>query len=241
MTAVDETRAVTRGTEPALDTPTAGDPRDAQPFSQRMRESTRTEHSSAETRGFITALMGGELTELDYWRMLGQYRPVYEALEEATLRALDDEKHAAMVAAFHDERLFRATAIRADFTARFGTEDPVIDGVSLTTALPGTARYAERIRQASVPALLAHHYLRYLGDLSGGQAIGALVARHYAVPREQLTMWDFSDIETPKRVKDAYRARLDDSIAPEVQDEYLAEVRHGYQLAGDLFAELDRR
>ncbi len=84
------------------------------------------------------------------------------------------------------------------------------------------------------------HYLRYLGDLSGGQAIGALVARHYAVPREQLTMWDFSEIDAPKRVKDDYRELLDAISDPSVQEELLAEARIGYALAGELFGALDR-
>ena len=91
-----------------------------------------------------------------------------------------------------------------------------------------------------MPQLLAHHYLRYLGDLSGGQAIGALVARHYQVPREQLTMWDFSDIDAPKRVKDAYRAHLDEITDPAVREEFLAETKLGYELAGELFTALER-
>ncbi|WP_152351685.1 biliverdin-producing heme oxygenase [Brachybacterium subflavum] len=215
----------------ALDTPIA-------PFAQRLREATRAEHSDAESKGFITALMGGELGELDYWRLLGQYLPLYIALEEAIGEAAGRSE---LAASFHDERLARADAIRADLTARFGTVDPVVDGVRLAAPLAATLSYAERIRSASVPALLAHHYLRYLGDLSGGQAIGALVARHYAVPREQLTMWDFSEIDAPKRVKDAYRARLDAITDPAVQEEFLAEAREGYRLAGALFAGLDPR
>jgi heme oxygenase len=215
----------------ALDTPTA-------PFAQRLREATRAEHSDAESKGFITALMGGELGEVDYWRLLGQYLPLYDALEEAFAAAA---ARSELAAAFHDPRLARADAIRADLAARFDSADPVVDGVRLTAPLPATRAYAERIRGASVPALLAHHYLRYLGDLSGGQAIGALVARHYAVPREQLTMWDFSEIDAPKRVKDAYRARLDGITDPAVQEEFLAEAREGYRLAGALFAGLDPR
>jgi heme oxygenase len=215
----------------ALDTSTA-------PFSQRLREATRAEHSDAESKGFITALMGGELGELDYWRLLGQYLPLYDALEETFAAAA---ARSELAAAFHDPRLARADAIRADLAARFDSADPVVDGVRLTAPLPATRAYAERIRGASVPALLPHHYLRYLGDLSGGQAIGALVARHYAVPREQLTMWDFSEIDAPKRVKDAYRARLDGITDPAVQEEFLAEAREGYRLAGALFAGLDPR
>ncbi len=51
-----------------------------------------------------------------------------------------------------------------------------------------------------MPQLPARHCLRCLGDLSGGQAIGALVARHCRVPRGQLAMWDVSDIDRPEHV-----------------------------------------
>jgi heme oxygenase len=212
------------GQDPAVETEPA-------PFSVVLREATREEHSSAEHRGFIRRLMQGELSEADYWRLLAQYLPVYEALEDAIARAAQTDP---LAASFHDPRLARAAAIRADFIARFG-EDPLID-----EPLPITRTYAERIRTAAVPALLAHHYLRYLGDLSGGQAIGALVARHYGVPPEQLTMWDFSEIDSPKRVKDAYRARLDTLTDPAVREAYLAEAAQGYLLAGEMFEALDR-
>lgn len=201
------------------------------PFSQVLREATREEHTAAETRGFITRLMGGELEEGDYWRLMAQYLPVYQALEEAIDAAAAQDE---LAAAFHDPRLARVGAIRRDLAARFG-QDAEID-----PPLPITAQYARRIREAEVPQLLAHHYLRYLGDLSGGQAIGALVARHYGVPREQLAMWDFSDIDKPKRVKDEYRARLDGITDPRVREEFLAETKRGYELAGELFAALDR-
>jgi heme oxygenase len=216
----------------------AGESAETRPFSQRLREATRAEHSGAESTGFITALMGGELEEIDYWRLLGQYLPLYEALEEATARAAADSP---LVASFHDERLARAGAIRNDLRTRFATESPEVSGVVLTEPLEITRDYAERIRRAPEAALLAHHYLRYLGDLSGGQAIGALVARHYGIPREQLTMWDFSEIDAPKRVKDAYRARIDTITDPAAQEQYLGEAAEGYRLAGALFAALDRR
>ena len=200
-------------------------------FSVVLRDATREEHTAAEERGFITQLMGGELSEADYWRLLAQYLPLYEALEQAIEAAAAEDD---LAAAFHDPRFARVAAIRADLAARFGADHEI------DAPLPITARYAHRIRTSSVPQLLAHHYLRYLGDLSGGQAIGALVARHYQVPREQLTMWDFSDIDAPKRVKDAYRAHLDEITDPAVREEFLAETKLGYELAGELFTALER-
>lgn len=43
-----------------------------------------------------------------------------------------------------------------------------------------------------------------------------------------------------QRVKDEYRRRLDEITDPDVQEEFLAETKRGYELAGELFAALDR-
>lgn len=91
-----------------------------------------------------------------------------------------------------------------------------------------------------MPQLVAHHCLRCLGDLTGGQAIGALVARHCRVPRGQLAMRDVSDIDRPERVKDEHRARLDEITAPQVREALPAETQLGYEPAGELVAALDR-
>jgi len=91
-----------------------------------------------------------------------------------------------------------------------------------------------------VPQLPARHCLRCLGDLSGGQAIGALVARHCRVPRGQLAMWDVSDIDRPEHVKDEHLARLDEITAPRVREALLAETQPGYEPAGELDTALGR-
>src|SRR5699024_8513215 len=54
---------------------------------------------------------------------------------------------------------------------------------------------------------IAHHYTRYLGDLSGGQAIRTLMRRHYGLPKTSLTMWDFTEAGKTKPYKEAYRRR----------------------------------
>ncbi|WP_431712105.1 biliverdin-producing heme oxygenase [Glutamicibacter uratoxydans] len=95
---------------------------------------------------------------------------------------------------------------------------------------------------ATEPArLVAHHYLRYLGDLSGGLAIGKLVARHYGIGYEALNMWDFGEIEKPKLYKDAYRAKLDALGAdPQIGAAILDEAKRGFQWNKAIFEDLLR-
>ena len=51
---------------------------------------------------------------------------------------------------------------------------------------------------------LAHHYARYLGDLSGGQAVAVLMARHYGATPEQLCFYDFAELGSVVDAKREY-------------------------------------
>lgn len=76
--------------------------------------------------------------------------------------------------------------------------------------MPAATDYAGRLRAGHTPEMmLANHYVRYLGDLSGGQVIARLVKRHYEVSPAGLTFYHFAQIPKPKPYKDAYRAALD--------------------------------
>lgn len=87
---------------------------------------------------------------------------------------------------------------------------------------------------------VAHHYTRSLGDLSGGQAIGRILARTYELEQPQgVEFYDFVAIPKPKPYKDAYRARLDALPLDEAgRHVVLAEVKDVFALNGALFAEL---
>jgi heme oxygenase len=90
--------------------------------------------------------------------------------------------------------------------------------------------------------LVAHHYLRYLGDLSGGQIIRRLVGRAYGLDTDGVRFYVFDEIPKPKPFKDAYRAALD--AVPWDEEEkarVVAEVSLAFRLNRDLFADLGER
>jgi heme oxygenase (biliverdin-producing, ferredoxin) len=168
------------------------------PVSVRVREHTAAAHRRAETRVFITALMGGELDLAAYARYLAALAPVYAAIEARAPQPSDP--------AILDPRLARLDAIEHDLAAL---------GVApwREQRLPdASTRYAEHlaaIETRELPRYLAHHYTRYLGDLSGGQAIGALMSRHYGATPDQLTFFDFRALGSPVAFKRSYRDGLD--------------------------------
>ena len=154
-----------------------------QRFSARLKASTKRVHDNAEHSTFMEDLMGGKLDTSAYLRLINQYTYIYEALEEIS-RNLRESGN-SLTDPFTLEGLDRTAAIHHDIRALGQTE--------IDSPLPATIEYVARIKATAqaTERFLAHHYLRYLGDLSGGQAVAALVARHYGIARDALTMYSF--------------------------------------------------
>jgi heme oxygenase len=197
-----------------------------------LRQASAEDHRATESRPFITRLTDGSLSLDAYARYLGQLRWIYEALES---RPRDD-------LAVFDPRLHRRDAIEADLAA-LGAGD----AAATHPPLPATARYAAHLsalagspdRLDSTVRYLAHHYTRYLGDLSGGQAVAALVARHYGAGEHQLAFARFPELGPVVEAKRRYRQQLNALPLDEAEvGELVHEVRRAFAFNGAIFDEL---
>lgn len=216
-----------------VDTDLPADLPDA-PLSTAMREGSREEHEAAEGSVFMSELLGGRVSAAGYAAYLLRLRLVYDALETAG-RA---HRHDPLVAAVHDEHLERLAALDADL-------DHWAPGASREVDSPAAAAYAERVRVASAEwggLHVAHHYTRYLGDLSGGQAIGRVLDRDFGLEGRGTAFYAFPAVPKPKPYKDAYRARLDAlGTTPAQKARIVAEVQTAFRLNRAVFAELGDR
>ncbi|GAA1763522.1 biliverdin-producing heme oxygenase [Nocardioides hankookensis] len=205
-------------------------------LSAAMREGSLAEHQAAEDSSFMSELLGGRVNERGYADYLLRLRVAYAAMEEL-VRAHGDD---AGVAAVHDEALERLAAIDADLDHWLGHEGGV-----RTVDSPAADAYRQRLVDAAAqwPTLLvAHHYTRYLGDLSGGQAIGRILDRTFGLDGAGIAFYDFPEIAKPKIYKDGYRARLDAlDLTAEEQERVVDEVQTAFRLNQALFAELGER
>ena len=200
------------------------------PLSRALHDSTMVAHEQAENAPFITRLMSGEGTPDGLVALLRQSLPVYEALEDACRRVGSDPRLAAIL----DPRLERTAALHADLEAHR------VEGRSCDVLVPAAEMYAAELRAcASDPAaLIGHHYVRYLGDLSGGQIIKTMVRRHYGL-EEGLSFYEF-DIAKPKVYKDGYRAALDALALSEAdRASALAAATRAFELNHRIFVDLE--
>lgn len=200
-------------------------------FAARVKSETQGAHDQAEDSSFMDDLLGGRLDRRAYVALLEQYLHLYRALEATEARFADAPELSDVL----DARLDRVAALEADLA-------DLLDGGAAAAPTPATQEYVERL--AALPddapeRYFAHHYLRYLGDLSGGQVIGKLAARHYDLPTESLRTWRFEGIEKHKPYKDHYRAALDAAPLSEAQrDAFIDEAQVGFVLAKKLFDSL---
>lgn len=207
-----------------------------QPLSEAVRAASQDAHGEAEQAPFVTALLAGRQPLERYARLLVQHRAVYAALEGAVPRLA----HQPELRPFLDDVLWRLPALEADVVALLGTGWQGRPGAAL---LPATLEYRERLLEVGTtwPAgWLAHHYVRYLGDLSGGQHIRRRVEDVYGIDATCGTAcFDFPGIPSPERWKGAYRAHLDAlPWGPEERASFTAEVLEGYRLSSALFEQL---
>ena len=203
------------------------------PFSAALRERSSRAHSSSEHAGFMADLMKGEGTREDYVNLVVQHWFIYEALERTAGQMRNDP----VARVFISDKLTRLPALEADLEFLIGP-----DWRDRIEPLPTTRRYVERIDQVGATwpgGFVAHHYTRYLGDLSGGQFIGRLMSRRFGFETNGIGFYLFQDIADPKAFKDVYREQLD--AAPwdaEEQERVIDEVLVAYRLNTELFEDL---
>ena len=208
---------------------------DVASLSSRLRDATRDEHERTESSPFVTALMTGRLDRSAYTALLGQTYLFYAVLEEAGDRWRGDP----VAGPYVSDALVRRDALAADLAWLSGPE-----WQADLAPLPATARYVDRLRQvcfSSRSGFVAHHYVRYLGDLSGGQIIRARLRTHYGLTGDGVRFYVFDGIAKPKVFKDGYRALLDTTPWDEGERTHLlAEANEAFRLNRGVFDDLGK-
>ena len=204
------------------------------PLSIAMREGSQEAHTAAESSAFMAELSAARVNALGVRDYLLRYREVYRTLEGL---ATELAGHAA-VDAVADPALDRLPAIEADLA--YWAE---VAGAPVPVEFhsPATDAYVDRLLEVRswAPLFVAHHYTRYLGDLSGGQVIGRVLDRELGLEGQGTAFYAFPAIPKPKPYKDGYRARLDAlDLTPEEQSLVVGEVSVAFALNQAVFTEL---
>lgn len=183
-------------------------------LSAMVREASKESHQSAENSPFMVALLKGELSTSAYCDYLSQLAPIYETLESWTTTKLP----------LFDRRLDRFERIISDMQSMCGMGMVLDETIAYAKHLKSIADAKDEIR------FLAHHYVRYLGDLSGGQAIARLVMRNMSIPPNFLSFYEFDQINDKVRYKESYREKLDNlQLSQKQVQSFISEVMIAFE------------
>ncbi|MFI7001025.1 heme oxygenase (biliverdin-producing) [Nocardia sp. NPDC050175] len=208
---------------------------EAAPFSKQIRSATEEQHNDARSSRFITDMLGGALGIDSYQRYTGQLWFVYRALE-----ARWDSLAADPIAGpFIRTELARTAELERDLAHLIGPRwrDEL-------APLPATVAYTDRIDECARdwPAgYIAHHYTRYMGDLSGGQIVRDTAERLWNLPHrgDGVRFYVFDAVANPAAFKREYRALLDGLPLDDLERRrVLDEGQRAYSMNTAVFMEL---
>ncbi|KAK0441615.1 hypothetical protein EV421DRAFT_1811715 [Armillaria borealis] len=196
----------------------------SQPLSAVLKESTKEVHQNVEHSEGAEALLRGELSKEEYARFLMMLWYIYDAFE----RALDRySTHPVLEPTYNPALLQRAPSLAADISYLLQVPESSwkthrIHSELMANTPAALTEYVTRIQDLANSAdpapLLAHSYVRYLGDLSGGQTIRHTLAKAYALEDGKgLSFYSFKELHSSKtaslgemkRIKDWFRGGMD--------------------------------
>jgi heme oxygenase len=202
-------------------------------FSVALKEASRDLHKKAENSRYMKRLLAGKLSIRRYADLVIQHYFVYQALEKAADVMRDDP----IAAPFIRDELERLPALEADLRALLGDR-----WCTLAFPTDATHEYCRRIFDVGLSwpgGFVAHHYVRYMGDLSGGQFIKQKIEKAFGIGPESGSAFYTFAIPDPAAFKDRYRSLLE--AAPwgvEERRRVIEEVLLAYQLNTRLLEEL---
>ena len=191
----------------------------------QLKEGTKVSHSAAENTKFVSSYLKGVVSKDNYKQLLTNFYYVYRAMEEE-IEKLDDFP-------LHDKLLNRTNKLETDLRYYYGVmwRDLIIPSQA-------TANYVKRIQNIEPYLLVAHHYTRYMGDLSGGQILSNIAKNALNLNDEGLKFYEF-DIPNMKEYKDKYRQTLNDlPMSSQQIDMLIDEANYAFKLNMLLFDEL---
>ncbi|MDA8708771.1 biliverdin-producing heme oxygenase [Hellea sp.] len=194
------------------------------PLVDFLKESTWALHTEAEKTGVVADIIRQRVVMKDYLNFIQNLSEVYKALESET----DWLGDYAPLQDFFTPALHRHKQLEHDYKKLR----------ALNSAIPSgeihdeTRNYCKHIRhsQKHVPvAMLAHIYVRYLGDLNGGQVLQRLLKSSLDLSDDCLSFYAFPGISDITQFRLNFRETLNRTIVTE------AELQSTKQAAMDAF------
>lgn len=205
-------------------------------LAQRLKRETHALHGQAEASVLMSALIAGTIEQGPYVALLRNLQALYGALEVALGRHRCDPRLQFATA----QPLLRSARIAQDLEtlAHQGspTDSPLV---------PAAVAYEQHLNELAAREplrLIAHAYVRYLGDLYGGQQLARGLRQRFGLHSDAGTrFYEFGSPAEVQALRHAFRAGLDAvQPSPAESDAIADEARAAFQRHIELLEQLSR-
>jgi len=204
-------------------------------LSTRLKEGTKKSHNAAENTKFVAGFLKGVLNPEEYRKLITDFYYVYDTMEK---RIQETKDPLASILKQWGAKLYRTAFLQRDLRYYYG---PMWrDQLQPSEACNTYCYRLNEIAEKDPYLLIAHHYTRYIGDLSGGQILKGIAKKALNPPEgEGLHFYDFPMIDDAKAFKTDYRAVLDGLEVNEHQvNTLITEANYAFRLNMYIFDEL---
>ena len=175
-------------------------------LASKLREETAKSHTRAENSTFMKCFLKGIVNKEVFRKFTANLYFIYSALEEELQRYSND----SVIGSIYFPELNRKANLEEDLEFYYGE-----NWREQIAATPACQTFVDRIREVAKeePALLvAHSYVRYMGDLSGGQGLRNIARSAMDLPVDKGTRFyqfdAFDGFEAIQAFKGKYRQAL---------------------------------
>ncbi|HHP7232066.1 MAG TPA: heme oxygenase (biliverdin-producing) [Xenococcaceae cyanobacterium] len=207
-------------------------------LASQLREGTKQSHTMAENTAYMKCFLKGIVEREPFRKLIANLYFVYSTLEAELLRHRDHR----VVGLIYFPELNRQASLEQDLAFFYGEN-------WRNEIAPSAAGkvYVDRLKEISnsEPALLvAHSYVRYMGDLSGGQGLKSIVRSALELPSDRGTKFyefeAFPSIGAIKEFKGKYRDALNYlPVNDELAAKIIAEANKAFALNRDVMHALE--
>jgi heme oxygenase (biliverdin-producing, ferredoxin) len=203
-------------------------------LSDSLKQKTSSIHQELESSPFVQKLFTGKLSSSEYYVYLKCLYDIYILLENK----ITFHKETNFIQPIYFTELLRSSSIYKDIQYI----SSIIDSSKASAPpLQSVSAYLNTITNAKDHRLVAHCYVRYLGDLSGGQMLKKIVQKNYANGSEQGINFYMFSIDNITLFKTNYKERMNSiKLSETEQTEVIEEAEKAFFCNLYLFQELGR-
>ncbi|MGV2826902.1 biliverdin-producing heme oxygenase [Myxosarcina sp. GI1(2024)] len=207
-------------------------------LASQLREGTKQSHTMAENTAYMKCFLKGIVEREPFRKLLANLYFVYTTLEAELLRHRDHP----VVGLIYFPELNRKASLEKDLAFYYG--DNWQEEIAPSEAGKVYVARIKEVSNSEPELLVAHSYVRYMGDLSGGQALKNIVRSALSLPPDRGTNFHqfdaFPSVEARRGFKGRYRDALNSlPVDNELIEKIVAEANAAFALNRDVMHSLE--